>query len=100
MSGFYLKDGQKYIDKDPAANKDYSISWVDVLTGGETISTSVWTVDAGLTTGTESKTDDTTTVYLSGGTSGRVYHLKNTITTSAGRDYARTFRVNCKQVSA
>jgi hypothetical protein len=70
--------------KDPSANKDYWVDWAPFL-AGDTIQTSVWTVPTGLTKGVDSKTDTTTTVWLSGGTLGANYVVVNRVTTAAGR---------------
>lgn len=80
---------------DPQAELDYSISWLDWLASGETISTSSWAAEVGITIMSDaghlpSKTDTTTTVWLTGGTIGARYNVINTITTSAGRKEERT----------
>lgn len=70
--------------KDPAAVLDFRHDWTDWLTGGETIATSTWSVSpAGLTVDSDSATGTTATVYVSGGTAGKVYRLTNRITTNA-----------------
>ena len=64
-----------------------------------TISTSVWVVTpAGTLTGdSESKTDTTTTVVLSGGTPGQVYTVRNRITTSSSETEDRTLVVRVEE---
>jgi hypothetical protein len=81
--------------KDPDATLDYGFDWEadDWLSSGETITDSVWTVQTGLTKDSESNTETTTTVWLSGGTAGEVYTVANQITTSAGRIDERTFGI-------
>lgn len=63
---------------------DYTFDWYTNgwLESGETISTSSWTVAAGITKDSDSNTTTTTTIWVSGGTSGQTYKLTNTITTS------------------
>jgi hypothetical protein len=78
--------------KDPDAVLDYQIDWSTWL-GSDTISTSAWTVQSGLTKGSDSKTDTTTTVWLSGGTAGQTYRVTNRIVTAGGRTDDRTFWV-------
>lgn len=86
--------------KDPTAVLDFGINWSDVtavggpwLQGGETITASTWTVPAGLTKNSDSKTSSATTVWLSGGTPGAQYQITNTITTSAGRTDSRSLTI-------
>ena len=59
---------------DPQETVDYSINWSNDL-GRDTISTSTWTfdannADAALVKSTPTKTNTTTTIWLSAGTSG------------------------------
>lgn len=75
--------------KDPDAVLDYSIDWSDWL-GSDTISTSTWEVDSGITEDSNSNTDTVTTIWLSGGTAGKKYELTNRITTTGGRTDDRT----------
>jgi hypothetical protein len=56
--------------KDPDATLNYTFDWADWLETGETITTAVFTVEAGLTKGAESSDATTATVTLSGGTVG------------------------------
>lgn len=76
--------------KDPSEVKDYTIDWSDDLDTGEIIDTSTFTVSSGLTKDSSSKTDTTTTVWVSGGTAGVEYLAVNTIVTSSARTYERT----------
>jgi len=78
--------------KDPSAVLDYGFDWSAWL-ATDTISTSTWTVDAGITQGTTSNTTTTTTVWLSAGTSGTTYKAANRITTAGGRTNERTLYV-------
>jgi hypothetical protein len=78
--------------KDPDASLDYGINWAAWL-GTDTIATSTWIVDVGLTKGTASNTTTTTTVWLSGGTLGVTYKAVNRIVTAGGRTNDRTLRV-------
>jgi len=78
-------------NKDPQAILDYSIEWSTWLVTGETISTSTWTVPAGLTKVSDSKTTTATTVWLSGGTVGTAYTVTCHIKTSVNREDDRSF---------
>lgn len=75
--------------KDPNAVLDYQVDWTDWL-GSDTITTSTWTVPAGIINDSDSKTTTTTTIWLSGGTAGTSYSLVNHIVTTAGREDDRT----------
>jgi len=70
--------------KDSMAVKDYQIDWSDWL-GADTISTSAWSVPAGITKNSDSNTTTTTTIWLSGGTDQADYEIYNTIVTTGGR---------------
>lgn len=72
--------------KDPGENPlDYDINWLQRL-GADTILSSVWAITsgAGLTITSNAFTTTRTKVWLSGGTLGQTYLLKNTVTTAAG----------------
>ena len=84
----------KRYTKDPASVLDYTIDWgTNWLAAGETISTSAWTVESGITKDSDSNTTTTATVWLSGGTAGTVYTVTNRITTSAGRTAERSLYI-------
>lgn len=78
--------------KDPSAVLDYVIDWETWL-DGDTISTSTWTVQTGLTADSDSNDTTTTTVWLSGGTLGTKYTATNRIVTAAGRTDERTIYI-------
>lgn len=86
----------KAYTKDPDAVLDYSIDWSDWL-DADTISTSTWTVETGLTKGTVSNTTTLTTVWLSGGTAGTSYSVSNRIVTAGGRTEDRTFYIEMRE---
>ena len=80
--------------KDPNAILDYVIDWgTNYLASEETISTATWTVATGITKDNETKTDTTTTIWLSGGTAGKSYSVACKIVTSKSRTDERTFTV-------
>ena len=81
--------------KDPDEVKDYGLIWTDVL-GTDTIATSTWTVPDGITKTADSKTNDTATIWLSGGSEGQTYRLVNRITTAGGRTYDETAVLRCE----
>ena len=73
----------------PADVLDYQFDWASEL-GNDTISTSDWSVDAGMTIDSESNNDNSATVWLSGGVSGSVYKAVNKITTANARTINRS----------
>jgi len=84
------------IKKDPEAVKDYQIDWSDSgngWLGSDTISSSLFTVGAGLTIDSQSNTTTTATVWLSGGTAGQKYKVNCHIVTAAGREDDRSFDI-------
>ncbi|MFY8163269.1 MAG: hypothetical protein ACOVKC_03430 [Brevundimonas sp.] len=91
-TSFLTDDLGFYILKDPVSILDYEIdweTWLDV----DTILTSNFTVEAGLTKASQSLTATKGIVWLSGGTLGETYLVSNTITTAGGRTENREFRV-------
>lgn len=82
--------------KDPDAVLDYEIDWSTWL-GSDTISTSAWTVPAGLTKDSDTNTTTTATIWLSGGTAGEVYELTNHIVTAGGREQDQTVQLICAE---
>lgn len=63
---------------------DYKLDWSARL-DGDTIVTAVWTVPDGLTMTNQSKTTNSTTIWLEGGTAGGRYSLICKVTTIQGR---------------
>jgi len=88
----------KWPDKDPDANKDYSLDWTAMLADGEVIETSAWAADpvTDLVIGLDSILDGVTTVWLSGGAEGATYKLVNTIETDRGLVDERTVSIKIK----
>jgi hypothetical protein len=81
----------KYKDETSRAAGGAGNGYLDT---GETISTSTWTVPAGITKDSETHADGLTTVWISGGTLDTTYRLVNTIVTSAGRTAQRSIEVS------
>jgi len=79
--------------KDVHALLDFSVDWSAWLADAETISTSEWTVPDGLTKGAESDAAGVATVWLSGGTAGVTYRVRNKVSTSDSRVDERSFFV-------
>jgi hypothetical protein len=81
--------------KDPNEVKDYTINWATWL-GVDTISTSTWAADTGITVDSETESTTTATVWISGGTANNVYSLTNTITTATGRTEEQTIVITVR----
>lgn len=91
----------KLFFKDPNAVKDIAIDWTRWLTltpsgTADTISSSTWTVDSGITKDSDSSSTTLTTIWLSGGTAGTTYDLTNRIVTAGGRTEDRTISVRVR----
>lgn len=82
--------------KDPDATLDYLIDWSDWLET-DTISSSSWTADSGITVSQSTNTTTTATVILSGGTVKNVYKVVNSITTAAGLTDNRTLLIKIEE---
>ena len=84
----------------PLANLDYGFDWSQWLMQGETISISSWTISGGLVKSQEQNLLGVTSVFISGGVSGTIYKLTNSITTSVSggvtRTDSRTISLSCK----
>jgi len=83
--------------KDPLAALDYTLDWSVWLVGAETISTSTWTAQAGLTVDSDSNTATAATVWLSGGTVGQSYTVTNHIVSTGGREENKSFTVKVEE---
>lgn len=69
-------------EKDPAASRRYGFLWEDLVTG-DTLSTSTWTsTPSGLVLSNMTHDTTTTAVRVAGGTTGTIYTVTNTITTT------------------
>lgn len=89
--------------KDPDEVADYTVHWAEnPLTGeqgrtyGDPIFSSDWTVPVGIINEEEDFDDDTTTIWLSGGTIGTTYELLNRIVTVGGRTFDQTVKLKIK----
>ena len=82
--------------KDPAAVLDYQLNWSAWL-DGDTISTSTWSAETGITVDSESETTSAATVWLSSGSPGEDYEVTNQIVTDGGRTDERTITIKVRQ---
>lgn len=88
--------------KDPGAKLDYVIDWGAWISGSDTINT-VTTVPAvgvasGITVTQATKTNTTTTVWVSGGVAGTSYDVTVHIVTTQLREDERTITIVCKDL--
>lgn len=91
LGKFIIKNDIVYApDKDSNDILDYIFDWTNFL-DGDTIQTSTWTVPAGITKVTDTKTDKKATIWLSGGTNGQTYTVLNRIVTAGGRTKDKSF---------
>jgi hypothetical protein len=82
--------------KDPDEVRDYLRDWTLKL-GDDTITTSTWTLDDGITLVSESHTDLTATARISGGpTIGVTYKAVNRVVTAGGRTFDKTFKIRAR----
>ena len=87
--------------KDPDAVTDYKFDWsrwlAETTSSSDTISSSSWTADTGLTIDSDANDTTSATVWVSGGTAGTAYRLTNQIVTTGGRTEDRTLTVVCRE---
>lgn len=86
-------------DHDPAATETLSIDWTRDLETGESIITSTWTIDAGVTQVTSGAAAGVTSVTIQGGVDGTTYNAKNTIVTSIGNTWSRTIFIQTQAIA-
>lgn len=89
--------GGHVLYKSPNDVLDYTYDWTSWIPTGDTINTSTWTAQSGITVETSPAatfTNTTTTVWLGAGTAGTAYTLTNQITTTAGRVGQHTETIN------
>lgn len=88
------------LTKDPNAVLDYGIRWTDWLVSGDSISTSTWAIDvapdASLTIDSSSIVDGVPTVWLSGGTAGETYVVRNRVVTADSRTDDRSIVIHVR----
>jgi hypothetical protein len=94
---------EKVIPKDPNSVLDYGFNYAgdedheSYLEDGETISSHVVTVDAGMTKDSDSEDGGWVVVWISGGTAGTAYTVACKITTNMGRTEERSILIRCEE---
>ena len=83
----------KAVRKAPEAKTIISMDWSSIYTTAQTVASSSWTVDTGLTIDANAYSAATSTATVSGGTADRSYKLANQVTMSDGQIDKRTILV-------
>ena len=83
-------------NKDPDAIVDYGIPWTEWL-AGDTIVTSTWLVPTGITSVLQTNTTTHAWIWLSGGTAGSEYAIRNRIVTAGGRTQDQTIYITIEE---
>jgi hypothetical protein len=86
----------RWPDKDKDEVLDYTIDWSARL-ATDTIATSTWFLDTGITATMDSFDTTSTTIWLQGGTDGVKYLCLNRVTTSGGRTMDQTVALKVKE---
>ena len=79
--------------KDPGATLDFYVDWSEWL-NSDTIVSSEWFTEPGITIVRSLNTVQIATVWLSGGTNRDFYIVTNRITTAAGRIDERSIKIS------
>lgn len=83
--------------KDPDEVRQFTIGWTNDLVSGDTISSSSFAADSGITVDSETNTTLTASVTLSGGTAGEVYNIVNTVITAGGETLEKTIQIEIRE---
>ncbi len=86
----------KTFTKDPDSRLNYTFKWANWL-DGDTISTSSWSADSGITVYSDSNDTNSTTVFMEGGTAGETYTVTNSITTAGGLVVDRSMQLQIQE---
>lgn len=96
ISAFRLISGRLVVEQHDAEIIDYGFDWTDRLELGETISSSVWSADAGIAVTAPQVDGLVTSAFVGGGTADQRYQVRNVVTTSGGRTFVQSteFRIS------
>ena len=75
----------------PGSSISYTIDWSDFLTTGDVITSSSWSLPAGVIAVGTSATDTNTSIRVSGGEACTSYEIVNNIGTSGGELGSQSF---------
>lgn len=105
LTGFKQDHIGSYIEKDPSAALIYSVDWSSWLYGGDTLSSTTWTITAisGDPAGTALRsqgsgvTSTKSYATIDRGTSGEIYTVTCAIVTTNGLIDSRRFRIKVEE---
>ena len=89
--------GPRFVVKDPSAVLDYGFDLEDWLADGDSLESSYWVVDDGLTLASYSSIGTQAIAWLSGGTAGTRYSCVCHFVTAEGREDQRTLIVSVEE---
>lgn len=78
-------------EKSATSVLDYTFDWSEWLVGSDTITSSSWELESGLTQSNATYGDTQSTVFIGGGSEGSSYFVSNTVETSEGLTATRSF---------
>jgi hypothetical protein len=87
----------KWSDKDPNEVLDYQLRWTKRIPDGDAITSSTWVLPDGITKQSDTFTDTTTTIWLTGGEDGETYTLTNRVVTTEGRTMDQSVSLKVKE---
>jgi hypothetical protein len=101
LTGFKQDRAGFYIEKDPYALLDYTLSWANWLPTGDAVisaSINIETIAGDSTpltkSGSETITNNTlVTQKITGGTAGKIYNVEYRVVTTNGLQDSRNFRI-------
>jgi len=105
LTGFYKDNDGAVINKDSEAQLSYQLNWTNWLPDSDLVTSSSWSVESitgdadPLTVTGNSFTNTSTTVTVTGGTTGNIYKVYNTIGTDQSNTDRRHFRIKVQERS-
>lgn len=104
LTGFKRDNQGAFIEKHPSANLQYGLDFTDYINSGDGVATATVAIESisgdssPLGLPTDAATDvvianNVVNIRLNGGTTGNVYNIDVTITTTNGDTDARRFRI-------
>ncbi len=85
---------------DPADELDYQLIFDKLLIDDDEVDTVTWSVlpdTLTIVTAKNSNTENTATVWLTGAQLGELYTVKAQVSTTAGREFSRSFKILCRK---
>jgi hypothetical protein len=82
---------------DPQATLVYGFDWADWLAENDSLATSTWTGDEGITIGNDELDGTETRVLISGGTDKENYRITNHVVSALGLEDDRSILLKVRQ---